>query len=986
VGVALFASALVLTPPAPHAQASHAVGIVTGADVTTAIQALERHAAARFTYKVDNSGYYGNGEGWFGFEGGAAYSNSIARQLKRGGFLAGELPGQPDSPDEQRDLLVYRCKDRVGVFGESRGERTSAVDRGWWSANGCTTYPINRGWRSLYFKVSKPLSTFETNDDRRVRAVAQAVAAFEAYGSEHGTYWIDGAGGGGQGWYQYRNGTSYPASLVSRLISEGHLTNAYLTDPKDTNKSTHSNYDFLVYRCKNRIAVFAKSDGIKPSASDAQWWTNNGCTTYPSVSLKHPYFQLSSPSNGDALRSVALTQAIKALESYGDAHLTYAVSGGGGGGAGQGWYQYSDGASYPNSIVNVLTSEGHLANTYLTDPSDANKSTHSSFDFLVYRCKDRVAVFAKSDGRGPSAADARWWKANGCTTYPSITLNHPFFKLSKPVSTTPSNDSQRLLGIGQAITALESYGAENFTYAVLGGGYLGQGRGWFERDPAISVVLQSQGHLQGDVIGDPNGTLMVYQCKDRVAVFAKTDYFKTNAEDLQWWNANGCARNPIDRYEHEFFRLSRPLAPATCFGKPVTVNMNLGQTPTLARDVIMGTPGPDTITVYNGETVCAGAGDDVITGNQNNVRIDAGSGNDIVTANSSGDFVVLLGDGDDQLTSAANANVVEAHGGNGNDRLVGGVSPDKLFGDAGHDEIHGLGGNDQIRGGDGDDTVRGGVGNDTIAGDPGTDRLHGDDGNDIISGGGGNDHLYGLNGNDTLTGNAGNDIISGGPGADTLNGSTGNDRLLGQSGSDRISGGNGNDILVGGSGPDALIDGGAGSDTCHDAGAINCEARADTQAPTDFDFRVQASGTQNFVVKWDASTDNVQVAEYKLFIDGQIRPIPQMPGQRRSVGESRVPRTNSPCTQLMSKAMKARIKPSPTLPDPGESSARPTQWVPTSISVSVATLAIVPRGLTGKSLRRLPVTTSSTSAGVAWLVRRRQVATRSRSLRVQATR
>ena len=85
-----------------------------------------------------------------------------------------------------------------------------------------------------------------------------------------------------------------------------------------------------------------------------------------------------------------------------------------------------------------------------------------------------------------------------------------------------------------------------------------------------------------------------------------------------------------------------------------------------------------------------------------------------------------------------------------------------------------------------------------ICGGDGNDRLHGGLGTDQLYGEAGDDSLFGNEGADKLSGQAGNDIISGGPGADWLWGNDGQDVLIGGSGADYLYGGADDDILIGG--------------------------------------------------------------------------------------------------------------------------------------------------------------------------------------------
>lgn len=77
---------------------------------------------------------------------------------------------------------------------------------------------------------------------------------------------------------------------------------------------------------------------------------------------------------------------------------------------------------------------------------------------------------------------------------------------------------------------------------------------------------------------------------------------------------------------------------------------------------------------------------------------------------------------------------VVAHGGDGNDLLVGGPLNDDLDGGKGDDTLNGLGGNDTLFGGDGNDKLYGGDGDDLLEGGRGQDTLWGGDGNDTLYG------------------------------------------------------------------------------------------------------------------------------------------------------------------------------------------------------------------------------------------------------------
>ncbi|MBK9160740.1 MAG: hypothetical protein IPM27_04135 [Nitrosomonadales bacterium] len=102
--------------------------------------------------------------------------------------------------------------------------------------------------------------------------------------------------------------------------------------------------------------------------------------------------------------------------------------------------------------------------------------------------------------------------------------------------------------------------------------------------------------------------------------------------------------------------------------------------------------------------------DNYILGNDGNNVLSggAGAGNDLLQGNQDGDILA---------------------GGAGNDIILGGAGNDKLFGDS--DQIAPTAhGNDYLDGGAGDDYLRGYEGNDTLIGGDGADLLQGEAAND----------------------------------------------------------------------------------------------------------------------------------------------------------------------------------------------------------------------------------------------------------------
>ncbi|AUQ52582.1 hemolysin-like protein (plasmid) [Phaeobacter inhibens] len=270
-------------------------------------------------------------------------------------------------------------------------------------------------------------------------------------------------------------------------------------------------------------------------------------------------------------------------------------------------------------------------------------------------------------------------------------------------------------------------------------------------------------------------------------------------------------------------------------GKQVTVKtVFTAEVPyTAGDDTFVGEDG----TSYKGADAQDGlAGNDTITGADQDDSLTGGEGNDVLNGlgdgdnliGGAGDDTLLGGDGGDTLDETSDTN--DAANG-----IVAGNNV--LSGEAGDDDIDGGEGNDILRGGGEVDNLNGGKGNDTLFGGNDDDNavglntggLFGGDGADVINGGKGDDLL---NGNDGLGGGDATDAdtLKGGDGDDTLNGDGGNDELRGGAGDDSLSGGDGRDTLFMslGDGADVMA-GGNGADT------FVLKANAGNTAITDYD-------------------------------------------------------------------------------------------------------------------------------------------------------
>lgn len=252
-----------------------------------------------------------------------------------------------------------------------------------------------------------------------------------------------------------------------------------------------------------------------------------------------------------------------------------------------------------------------------------------------------------------------------------------------------------------------------------------------------------------------------------------------------------------------------PVVVLTCNGLPVTVDLNLGESPTAGDDVIYGTPGNDIINGLGGnDTICGGLGRDTIFGS---------AGDDWITGGDS--------DGTENLFDFN-----DIFGGNGNDTLIGSEADDFFFGQSGVDTIKGNNSRafrDEIFGGSGNDIMTsnatGGVGS-LMRGQGNNDEIFGSQYSDEITGDPGLDEIFGGNGDD---------VINGGRGADIVHGDEGNDTLIGAANRDELFGGVGDDELFGGLGND-LLDGGANTavgDTCNGQGGLDTLVDCET-APT----------------------------------------------------------------------------------------------------------------------------------------------------------
>jgi Ca2+-binding RTX toxin-like protein len=259
-------------------------------------------------------------------------------------------------------------------------------------------------------------------------------------------------------------------------------------------------------------------------------------------------------------------------------------------------------------------------------------------------------------------------------------------------------------------------------------------------------------------------------------------------------------------------------------------------TPVNTTSLLVGTIGNDTFNPAAGNSVVAGAGDDLVFAALGADNHDGGTGIDTLNTTSfNGVYNVDLTTGLTNFGGELFLNFENLVFGNGGGTIVGTTGNNVITGGTGNDTIYAStigdftsGGVDTINSGDGNDTVYSsgngtfnlGNGNDSFfAGLTGVGPETADGGAGVDSWDGssfGGDYNFNLatgatnfgesyinfenatmgDGNDQLFGTTGDNILSGGDGNDILAGLGGNDTLIGGAGGNQFIGSTGNDIFI----------------------------------------------------------------------------------------------------------------------------------------------------------------------------------------------
>lgn len=275
-------------------QLAPATGIADGdlvrrSRVRQLIDAFEAVGAATGSYVVEG--------GWQDSGNGAVYQSNLTDY--RFGTIAAQLARYdtrvdltPPTLSGRWEFVSIRCADRVIVFSRGESIAPTESDVTWVRANACRTWPIDQG--RTYFEVTDPLGGADPavpadTDAIRMTRVSELLGAFEAYRYQTGTYVIGGGyrDRGTGAVYVAGSGEYGDVSIAEALIDAGFEINA--THPPQLDKG-----EIVAIRCQDRLAVFSRSDGIEPTAFDANWWSENGCST-SALENGRAYFELGSP-------------------------------------------------------------------------------------------------------------------------------------------------------------------------------------------------------------------------------------------------------------------------------------------------------------------------------------------------------------------------------------------------------------------------------------------------------------------------------------------------------------------------------------------------------------------------------------------------------------------------------------------------------------------------------------------------------------------
>jgi len=262
----------------------------------------------------------------------------------------------------------------------------------------------------------------------------------------------------------------------------------------------------------------------------------------------------------DATRLERVTDLINAFESYGVANGTYETASG------------SQSRGFGSVYVNQSNASAYSTRSIAETLHDAGVSVETSvpsvgrWEIAARLCKDRVAVFSKADNIVTDPVDDQWWRDNDCPRWYLEEGGRSYFQLSALLTT--ERDAIRLDTVADLVTAFETYGDTQGTYAMTTG-YLNEGRGsvYVNESMSSNYSVRSLTEALNDA-GVAIGTtapaslsnkweIAAQPCNGRVAIFSKGDNITTDPVDDQWWADNNCSRWYLNQGGRSYFKLTR---------------------------------------------------------------------------------------------------------------------------------------------------------------------------------------------------------------------------------------------------------------------------------------------------------------------------------------------------------------------------------------------------------------------------------------------
>lgn len=135
----------------------------------------------------------------------------------------------------------------------------------------------------------------KARDNRRKADIQTIASAYQIYNQETKAWYIPGTGssGGGQGWFNYENGTTYPKSMARGLEEGGYISKAPWDPLQKDGNDTSTSYRYMKYQSGcidgNHTTVYAKleipSDEDIANASDGCYASRVGPGTSYNMSF-----------------------------------------------------------------------------------------------------------------------------------------------------------------------------------------------------------------------------------------------------------------------------------------------------------------------------------------------------------------------------------------------------------------------------------------------------------------------------------------------------------------------------------------------------------------------------------------------------------------------------------------------------------------------------------------------------------------------------